>query len=101
MRTFWWVLLALFAMGLVIQLWPLLVLGGLVWLIVWLVKQHGQHKAAQATAANGEEIKTHRAALAYWQTQVRESELGSAARRTAEDLIEYNKQCLRDLGGLS
>lgn len=95
MRTFWWVLLALFAMGLVIQLWPLLVLGGLVWLIVWLVKQHGQRK----TAANGEEIKTHRAALAYWQTQVRETEPGTSARIAAEDLVEYNQQCLRDLHG--
>ena len=97
-RIFGWVLLALFAIGLVVQLWPLLVLGGVVWLTVWLVKQHGQRKAAEATAANAEEIKTHRAALAYWQTQVQETEPGTAARLTAEELVTYNRQCLRDLG---
>lgn len=86
----------LFVIGVLIKIWPLLVIGLVVWGGVVLIRREIQQRTRTRASEHAAEIEKHREALAYWRTQLHEAET-PAARQVAEDLITFNAQRLADL----
>lgn len=84
-------------LGLVIEYWPvtLAILGG--WLVIQAVRAHGEREAEWQAQERARVISEHQAALEFWTAQL--SQLDTpAARKTAEDLVDFNRARLRELG---